>query len=821
MRFLDALWLDARYSIRRLVQTPVLSLTVVGSIILVLAANTTIFSMLDAIVLRKVGGIAAPDELVSIAAVDSRTDATGYFYADTVSAYRAAQRSLRHVAMYNGGGTFPVDIAGANVSVGLEAVSHEYFDVVQVRAAAGRVLQGHDDNGPVTIVISDRLARRVFQEPAHAIGKTLTVTGRGVEIIGVMPPGFTGLAFDGGADLWMSFTTLRALLTNPNPAIRSPNLIGRLAEGGSIGEARSELAARFPAIQDATIGAVPAGVRESVSRQRVALESAAHGFSGLRRQYGRSVVALTGLGLVLLAVGAVNLIGLLLARGLARRHAFAIHRTLGATGTRLVQQSMLDGVLLAGAGLVVALPLSWWITSDVTPLLVARALPLQYQLTPSTNVLVLATLSTIAMGLLIGAAPALRAVRAGTSDVLHGQRTLARTLGRTGKAVLITQVALAMVLVSGAGLFVTTLANLYANDAQVRTKPIVWTRISQKVGLRTTPDEAYVRALIDELSKISGADGAALSTLYPAYLGFPGAITNATVSRAGSTNTAVVSSVVEAVTPGFFDLFGIARLRGRDFEWTDHSRGASVGIVSESLATRLFPSGDAIGQDVQMTQLGTVTRFTVVGVASNAPVGRLDEPLVPVVYRPITQDLSRAIAPLAHVRVDGDPAAARGNYVAAVNALGRHEVRALFTLDQWVRDAVLQQRLVAGTSSAAAVLAVCLASIGIFALLAFTVTARVREFGIRMSIGATQRSILSMILRDGLFVVAVGVMIGVGLATGSSRFIRSLLYGVSATDPVTQVYAALVLGVVGVAASLLPAWRAARTEPMEALRHES
>lgn len=820
MRFLDALRLDAGHSIRRLVQTPTLSLTVVGSIILVLAANTTIFSLLDAIVLRKVGRVARPDELVSITAVDSRTGTPGYFYADTVAAYRAAQRSLAHVAMYNGGGTFPVAIAGANTSIGLEAVSHEYFDVVQTQAAAGRVLQAHDDTGPMVIVVSDRLARRVFEEPVAAIGKSLTVNGRTVEIVGVMPPGFTGLAFDGGADLWMSFSTLRTLITNPNPAIRSPNLIGRLVGGVSIDDARAEVGARLPGIQASTIGSVPSGVRESVANQRLQLESAAHGFSGLRRMYGRSVVALMGLGLVLLAVGAVNLTGLLLARGLSRHHAFAVHQALGATSARLLQQSILDGVLLAGAGLVVALPLAWWITSDVTPLLVARALPLQYQLTPSTNVLVIAVVSTIAIGILIGAAPARRAMRASTNDVLHGHRSVARTLGRTGKAVLITQVALAMVLVSGAGLFVTTLANLYANDAQVRTKPIIWTRISQKVGLRTAPDESYVRALIDELSKIPGADAAALSTLYPAYLGFPGVMTNATVSLGDSTNAGVVSSIVESVTPGFFDLAGIARLRGRDFEWTDRPGGDPVGILNESLAARLFPTGNAIGRQVHMTQLGTVTRFTVVGVASDAPIGRLDEPHVSVVYRPITQDLSRAIFPLAHVRVGGDPVAAGENYVAAVNALGRHEVRALFTMDQWVRDALLQQRLVAGTASAAAALAVGLASIGIFALLAFTVTARVREFGIRMSVGATRHTILVMILRDGLFVVAVGVLCGATLAVGGGRFVRSLLYGVSATDPSVQLYAALVFLIVGVTAALLPASQASRTDPAVALRHE-
>jgi predicted permease len=477
-------------------------------------------------------------------------------------------------------------------------------------------------------------------------------------------------------------------------------------------------------------------------------------------------------------------------------------------------------LLLAVLSLVIALPLAWWVTSDVTPLLVARALPLQYRLTPGLGVLAVAAVATIVLGVLIGLVPARRAMRADTNEVLHGHRAVARTLGRSGKAVLITQVALAMVLVCGAGLFVTTLANLYANDAQVRTKPILWTRISQKVGLRTAPDGTYIRALIDEFMKVPGADGAALSNLYPAYLGFFGVMTNATVSRAGSADGPSVSTIVESVTPGFFELFGMTGLRGRDFEWADHARSPAVGIVNESLATRLFPSGDAIGQDVQTTQLGTITRLTIVGVVPDAPIGRIDEPHTPVVFRPLMQDLSRAFVPLAHLRVDGDVAAARDGYVAAVNALGRHEVRALFTMDQHVRDALLQQRLVAGTSTAAAVLALALASIGIFALLAFSVTARVREFGIRMSVGATRPAILRMILRDGLVVVIAGVMLGAALALGGARFVRALLYGVSATDPSTQLYAAMIFVVVGVAAALLPALRASRVDPAVALRHE-
>jgi predicted permease len=412
-------------------------------------------------------------------------------------------------------------------------------------------------------------------------------------------------------------------------------------------------------------------------------------------------------------------------------------------------------------------------------------------------------------------------MRADTNEVLHGHRAVARTLGRSGKAVLITQVALAMVLVCGAGLFVTTLANLYANDSQVRTKPIVWTRISQKVGLRTAPDAAYLQALVDELSKIRGADAAALSMTYPAYLGFPGAVTNSIAAPGDAGDAAPsVTTLTEFISPGFFELAGIPLRRGRDFTWTDNSNSQAMGIVSDSLAARVFPSTDPIGRQLRLTLAGTVTNLTIVGVAADAPIGRIDEPHVPVVYRPMIQEPSRGIVPLAHVRVDGDLALARDGYVAAVNSLGRHEVRALFTMDQHVRDALLQQRLVAGTSTAAAVLALALASIGIFALLAFSVTARVREFGIRMSVGATRPAILRMILRDGLVVVIAGVMLGAALALGGARFVRALLYGVSATDPSTQLYAAMIFVVVGVAAALLPALRASRVDPAVALRHE-
>jgi predicted permease len=818
----DALWQDVRHSIRRLRQTPGLTLTVVVTIVLVLTANVTIFSLLDAVQLRKVA-VASPDELVSISATDARTNQPGYFYADTVKAFQSVQTSLSQLAMYNGGGVLRVEPENsAIIDAGVEAVSVEYFALVRVRPSAGRLLTTQDDSGPPTVVLSYRLSERLFGDPSKAVSKTLAINGRALTVVGVVEPGFTGLAFDAGADLFVSFATLRAVLTNPNPAIRSPFLIGRLANGISIDAARAELAARWPAIQSASIGSVPAGVRPAVLAQRVQLDSVANGFSGLRRQFGYALVVLMGLAVVLLAVGVINLSGLLLARGLSRHHQFAVQRALGATGSRLMQQSLLDGLFLAFAGLACALPIAWGLTRQVTPMLMARALPMQQTLEPTSTVLAVAAAVTILTGLLIAALPARRAMIIRTDDVLRGGRSIPGTLGWAGRGVIVTQVALAMVLVSGAGLFVATLANLYANDdSGARTRPILWTRLALNSGTRGNPSETYVRALVDELSKVRGVDAAALSFYYPAYLGFPGVVTNTTIAPTGSVDAAsAVTGMTEFVTPGFFELFGIARRLGRDFTWTDNARGPAIAIVSKSVAERLFPSRDPIGQELQTTTNGATTYLIIVGVVENAPIGRIDEPQVPVVFRPMIQNLAQASVPMAHVRVNGDLADAREGYVKAVTSLGRNNVRALFTIDEWVDGALLQQRLVASVATSAAALAVLLAAIGIGGVLAYSVTARVREIGIRMSVGATQGSIARMVVREGLVVVIVGVALGLPSSLAAATLVRSQLYGVSPGDPRVIAGAIAVFALTSLIAASLPALRASRIHPIEALRRE-
>jgi ABC-type antimicrobial peptide transport system permease subunit len=274
------------------------------------------------------------------------------------------------------------------------------------------------------------------------------------------------------------------------------------------------------------------------------------------------------------------------------------------------------------------------------------------------------------------------------------------------------------------------------------------------------------------------------------------------------------------ISPGFFNTFGIAHLRGRDFTWQDDGGARPVTIVSQSLAGSLFPGGDALGRRVRLTSGSTSTDLEIVGVVADAPIFSYREPDLAVAFRPMMQDLLRAQFPMAHVRVNGDVKAVRDAYVRAVESQGRHHVRALFTLDQWFDYALLQERMIAGVSMSAAALAILLACIGIYGLLAYAVTSRVREIGVRMSLGATRATVLRMIVREGLAVVVPGVLIGIPCALGAATLVRSQLYGVTATDPTTIIGAAILFIATGVTAALVPAWRAARIDPIDALRQE-
>jgi putative ABC transport system permease protein len=813
----DALRLDVRHSFRSLRRAPTFSLIVIVTLALAVGATAAVGSLLNALVLRTLA-VPNPEQLVAVSAVEPRANVDGYFYADTFKAYCDVQRSFSQMSMYAGGGLARVETrSGVFENAVTEYVSPDYFDMVGARAAAGRFFEDSDD---AVVVISEAYRRRIFGN-AIGVGEAIKFDAVPATVIGIAADGFDGLQFDGTVDIIVPFER-RWAAGDPSRPIRSRQVVGRLARGVSINAARAELLAEWPSVQSATLPAtVSEAEREALLRQRVNVAPLAWGFSGLRGQYGTTLWVLLALMGILLAVACANLAGLTLARSLTRRHQVAIRLALGGSARRVFWQLLVDGLLLSAVAFAGAVPLAWGIIRAVTAsLLFGRTSSKFLTLTPDAGVIAATAVLTVCIGLAIGVVSAWQSVAVHVDESLRRGRGTIGSLGRFGRGLLIAQVALSMTLLVGAGLFTATLAHLRANDASLQSQRIVFTRAYREPGDRATLPLDYYRTLVTELARMPGADAAALSVYYPTYYAVPGSPPpDYHYMRADGATPLDATVLTDFVSPGFFDLFRLPRLQGRDFSWDDGPGKPAVALVSASLARVLFPAGDVIGQQIRIA--GPQRRdVEVIGVVADAPYFKLNDPRPLVVFRPILQETARAQFPMAYVRATGDFATVRDGYTRIVKSLGHRSLRGFITSSDWVDHALLQERFTAALATFAAALTILLACMGVYGLLAYSVTARVREIGVRLALGAARGTVVWMIVRDGLAIAVPGVLIGVPCAWAAARLVRAQLYGIAPSDPRTLLIGTAILLATVLAASLLPALRASRVAPVEALREE-
>lgn len=813
----DALRLDVRHSFRGLRRAPTFSLIVVVTLAVAVGATTAVGSLLNAIVLRTLA-VPSPEQLVALSALDPRANLSGYFYADTFKAYRSAQRSFAQMSMYSGGGLLRVEARSGVFDASTETVSPNYFDLVSARASAGRFFSDSDE---AVVVFSEGFRRRVFGN-GPGIGEAIKVNGVPATVIGVAADGFDGLQLDGTTDIIAPFAVMRlAGGGDPFRPFRSANLVGRLARGVSIDAARAELLARWPSIQAATLPAtLPEPEREALLRQRLDVAPLASGFSALRTRYGTTLVVLLGLMGMLLTVACANLAGLTLARSLTRRHQVAIRLALGGSAWRVFWQLLVDGILLSAVAFAGAVPLAWGIVRVVrASLIVGLVLSTFPDVTPDAGVLAATAVLTLSIGLTMGVVSAWRSVAVGVDECLRRGRGSIGSFGRFGRGLLVAQVALSMTCLVGAGLFTATLAGLRANDTSLQSQRIVFTRAYREPGDRQLLPPEYYQTLVADLGHMPGAEAAALSVYYPTYFRVSGPLPTEHYTRADRVAAAEVTVLPEFVSPGFFDLFRLPRLQGRDISWDDGPGKPAVALVSASLARALFPAGDAVGRHIRLA--GPERRdVEVIGVVGDAPYGKLDDPRPFVVFRPILQDMARSQFPMAYVRASGDLATVRDGYTRVVKALGHRSLRPFMTSSEWVDNALLRERFTAGLATFAAALTILLACMGVYGLLAYSVAARVREIGVRLALGAARGTVVWMIVRDGLAIAVPGVLIGAPCAWAAARLVRAQLYGIAPGDPRTLLIAAATSLATVLAASLLPALRASRGAPVEALREE-
>lgn len=816
----DALRLDVRHSFRSLRRAPAFSLIVVVTLTVAVGATAAIGSLLNALVFRTLA-VPNPGQLVALSAFEPRASVDGYFYADTLKAYLAAQHSFSQLSLYSGAGLSRVETrSGVSEEAVTETVSPDYFDMVGARPSAGRFFNASDD---AVAVISEQYRRRLFGTDS-GLGEVIKVDTVAVTVIGVTAEGFRGLQVDGGFDIIVPFAVVRAVGgRGPSAPLRSKDVIGRLAPGMSIDAARAELLARWPSVQAATLpSALHDADRQALLRQRLTVTSLASGFSGVRDRYSTTLWVLLALMGILLAVACANLAGLTLARSLTRRHQVAIRLALGGSTRRVFWQLLVDGILLSAVAFAGAVPLAWNIARLVTASLsVVRGGSTTFpSVTPDAGVIAAMALLMLAIGVAIGVVSAWQSVAVRVDEGLRPGRSVIGSLGRFGRGLLVAQVTLTMTLLVGAGLFTTTLTHLRANDTSLQSQRILFARAYREPGDRQLLPRGYYRALVTGLARVPGADAAALSVYYPTYFGIKAPVPqDYHYMRADGVTPIDGTVMTDYVSPGFFDLFRLQLLKGRDVSWDDSLENPGVAVISASLARALFPAGNEIGQRIWID--GPNRRdVEVIGVVADAPYFTLSDPSPLVVFRPITQEVARAQFPMAYVRATGDLAAVRGGYTRVITSLGHRALRGFITSPDWVDGALLRERFMARLSAFAAVLTVLLACIGVYGLLAYSVAARTREIGVRVALGATREAIVWMIVRDGLAIAVPGVLIGAPCAWAAARFVRAQLYGISPDNPRTLVIAAAILLTTVVVSSLFPARRASRVSPLEALREE-
>jgi len=834
----DALWLqpkrweddmiqDLRFGVRMLLKSKAFTAVAVLSLALGIGANTAIFSLLDAVLLKLLP-VERPEQLYLIQNVGPRNPF------GNAPPYPCFERVRHQSQSFTGLAAFTPQSPKLRIDGQLEEVtgqlaSGNYFSLLGVRAVLGRTFSPADDTVPgrggpeglVAVISHNYWTRRFGGDPA-VIGKVVQLDNNPVTIIGVTPPDFFGLFHGTEVNITLPMMTAGAdRLTEK--ALWWFQAVGRLKPKASLEQARVELDTIFQAFMD---GANFNAERRRDSFVRIELASASRGLSTLRRQFSQPLQALMAIVALVLLIACANVANLLLARAAARRKEFAVRLALGASRFRLVRQSLTENLLLVTLGGLLGLVFARWGGTFLTNFFATGQRRLFVNLSLDYRVLLFTAGVALLTGLLFGLAPALQASRIDPNHALKdGASASTRVRSRFGKSLVVAQVALSLPLLVGAGLFLRTLHNLRNVDAGFRPEGVLTMRV-QPVG------EAYQGAQLTNLWKdvtarverLPGVRSVSLSSLSP--LGGNERVVQVEVS--GFTPRTTQDKVIwmNQVSPGYFPTFGIALKQGRSLTEADSESAPRVALFNEAAARFYFGDRSPLGAQVQFghdpRREQPLPPYEIVGVVQDACAQNLREPAPRMIYLPVAQARDRLLSSLMlAVLAEGG----RSEFTSTVS----HELRAvgpdilltnIATLGERVDQSLMQERLVATLSLFFGALALLLACIGLYGVMSYDVARRTQEIGIRMALGASAGQVMRLVLRQTLVWVALGIALGLGVALLGTQWAESLLFGLQPHDPLTIGLAALLLLAVAAVAGYVPARRAARVDPMVALRHE-
>lgn len=829
---MPGLFKDVRYGLHLLRKSPGLTLVAVLTLALGIGANTAIFTLIDALLLREVP-VREPEQLVELSV--KRLEGSVPFSYPMFEELERSQRVFTDLIAWTSGLDSSIELNGSLSEETVVPVSGNYFATLGATPLLGRLITPDDAssrNGstPQVCVLGYAFWQQRFGGSPDVVGKQIQIEEHPFAIIGVTRRWFTGLTPGSPPEILIPITAVPII--NPqfqNLEDRSKlwlRLTGRLKPAITVTEARAQLLSVWPGVLQATASTQEPGLR----RQRflsMALQVApeATGYAReLRSAYARPLYVLFGIAALILLVACVNLASLMLARAAARAHEMSIRLALGASRWEVARQILTEALSLSLAGASAGLAVAYW-GSRLLVNLASRSLfaPIVFDLRPDWRVLVAASGAAILTGILFGLAPAWHASRRDPASLLQqNSRTVASGVGKLGRALIVPQIALSFVLVTGAGLLVRTFQNLSSISLGFRQDNLLEVLLSPTPdGYRNVNVNAYRAALIERLAAIPGVQSVAMGPFVPAAEGVRDTVSQSSTSATAARESGLMTDATES-TPGFFATMGIRLLSGRDFGWDDDNHHPPVAIVSRSLAEHLFPNGSAIGRRIRFSFMPQYRALEVVGIADDARLlhFRDTQEAASVLYLPLLQDPTPSEGGNLLIRTREAPMAAERSITQVIDSFGDEYAVRMETVSQVRSQVLATEEGTAALSALFAGLALLLASIGLYGLMSYTVNRRTNEIGIRMALGAQRQTVRWMVLRQSLVLVVLGALIGIPCALGAGRLIAGMLFGVSPTDLGTFAIAFLLLLSVAIAAGYVPARRAMRVDPMVALRHD-
>jgi putative ABC transport system permease protein len=796
---LEDLWWDGRYAVRSLRKNPGFSAVTVLTLALGIGASTGMFTLVNSILLRPLD-YPRPERLVVLWEWSPGGDERNVVSPRSFFAWREQAKSFAGLAatwdrLQN------VTGGGEAEQLRAKATTGSFFSVLGARAQLGRTYRDGEEEAAVA-VLGHRLWRRRFGGDPAVVGRTITLDGQARTVVGVMPADFPSVGTR--ADLWVP------VRLSPETQGRTLQVVGRLRPGTTLEEARREMSAigrrlaeRYPASHTGW-GVTLVPMHEQVTGDvRPAL-----------------LVLLGAVGLLLL-IACANVANLLLGRAAVRRKEMAVRLSLGATRARLIRQTLTESLVLAGGAGLLGLGLAVWGTGALVRLLPPDlALPRLDEVRIDGRVLGFALGVSLLTGVLFGITPALFGSAVKLAQTLRETaRGTTRGRSRIRKALVVVEVALAVVLLVGAGLLGRSLQRLLEVDTGVRPGQVLTMRLwlSGPQYQEAAPLRSFMARLLPRLEALPGARSAGAEHHLPLTgdrlgHGFHRA------DRPPPGEGERLSTHIRAVAGDYFTTMGIPLLRGRAFAARDHADAPPVAVVNEELARRYFPGEDPIGKRVRYEWSDTLSVEIVGVVGSVREMGPREEP-APAIYRPYAQMPTPRVALV--IRAAGDPLALAAAAAAAVREIDPAQpVAEVRTMEEVAAATVARPRLNLYLLGGFAAMALLLAALGLYGVVSYSVTQRSQEIGVRIALGARPGHVLRLVVREGMRLTVLGLLIGLGAALAATHVMESLLFGVSATDPLTLAGVSAFVAAVALLASYLPAFRATRLDPMAALRAE-